>query len=250
MKQTLLLAALGLATAGAAAQEIGRVLSATPVIQQVQVPRQVCGQPMVQAQPQTSGVGGIVGALIGAGIGSTIGHGGGTAAAMVAGTTLGAVIGNNAEADNQRYAQAAYPQCVTETSLENRTVAYNVTYEYAGRQFTTQMPYDPGPTIQLSVSPVSASATPGNPVVTAPPVAQGAPIVQSAPQVVQAAPPVVVQTVPAPVVYAAPYPAYPAYPAYPVYPSYYRPYPPVSLSLGFVFGGHRHHGGHRHFRHR
>lgn len=222
MKQSILFAALGLVAFGAAAQEIGNVLSSVPVIQQVQVPRQYCSQPMPVAQPQTSGGGGLLGALIGAGIGAGIGHGGGQAAAIVAGTTLGAIVGNQAEADSQRYAQAV-PVCTTETTIENRTVGYDVTYEYAGRQHTTRMPYDPGSTIHLQVSPV-AQAPAGGPVVVAPPVQSGA---------------VAVQTAPAQVVYQQPYAAYPAYPAYYPYPVY-RPYYPVGVSLGFVFGGHRH----------
>ena len=223
MKQTLLFAALGLAASGAAAQEVGNVISSVPVVQQVQVPRQYCSQPM-PVQPQTSGGGGLLGALIGAGIGAGIGHGGGQAAAIVAGTTLGAIVGNQVEADNQRYAQSM-PVCTTETSIENRTIGYDVTYEYAGRQYTTRMPYDPGRTVNLQVSPVAQAQTPADgAVVVAPPVQSGA---------------VVVPTAPAQVVYQQPYPAYPAYPAYP-YPVY-RPYYPVGVSLGFVFGGHRHH---------
>ena len=42
MKQTVLFAALGLAAFGASAQEFGNVLSSTPVVQQVTVPRTVC----------------------------------------------------------------------------------------------------------------------------------------------------------------------------------------------------------------
>ena len=69
----------------------------------------------------------------------------------------------------------------------------------------------------------------------------GAPVVSSTRNVVRVVP------APAPVVYSA-YPAAypPAYPAYPAYGygyPYYRPYFPVGVSLGFVFGGH---GGHRH----
>lgn len=239
MKQSVLFAALGLAALGVHAQEVGRVLSSTPVIEQVAVPRQVCSQ-MPVVQPQTSGGGGLLGALAGGAIGSTIGGGTGTGAAIVAGTALGAIVGNNIEASNQRYAQSV-PQCVTETTYENRTVGYDVTYEYAGREFSTRMPYDPGATVTLNVTPVASTNTrPSNaPVVVAPPVqaAQAVQPVQVQPvQTVQAAP--VVVTTPAPVVYA-PYPVYPAYP----YPAY-RPWYP-SISLGFVFRG----GGHRHWRH-
>jgi uncharacterized protein YcfJ len=255
MKQTLLFAALGVVAVGASAQEVGRVLSSVPVIQQVQVPRQVCSQVPVAPAP-TSGGGGLLGGLVGAGVGSTIGHGSGQAAAVVAGTLIGAVVGNNVEASNNQ-AAAAYqsmPQCTTQMTLENRITAYNVTYEYGGREFTAQMPYDPGPTVQLQVSPMAQQQQQGpvgqgGGVVIAPPVqgvqgVQSGAVVQSGMEVVPA---------PVPVTYPPPYAAYPAYPAYPYgygygYP-YYRPYFPLGVSLGFVFGGHGH-GGHRGGGHR
>ena len=224
MKQTLLFTALGLLAFGASAQEVGQVISSTPIVQQVAVPRQVC-QPGYAVPAQTSGGGGLLGALAGGAIGSAVGAGAGHAAAIVGGTVIGALVGNNVEANNQRYVQTA-PNCMTENTYENRTVGYNVTYEYAGRQFTTQMPYDPGRTLQLQVSPVGSNGYQGGNVaqggiVTAPPMQAAATVVA-----------------PAPVVYQA----YPAYPAYPAYYPYYRPYPPVGVSLGFVFGGgHRHH---------
>jgi hypothetical protein len=45
------------------------------------------------------------------------------------------------------------PTCTTPVSYENRTVAYNVTYEYNGRQYQAQLPTDPGPTIRVRVTP-------------------------------------------------------------------------------------------------
>lgn len=42
-------------------------------------------------------------------------------------------------------------QCSTQTFYENRTVAYNVTYEYAGKQYSVQMPQDPGPYVRLQM---------------------------------------------------------------------------------------------------
>lgn len=241
MKQTLLFAALGLAAAGVGAQEVGRVISSTPVIQQVAVPRTWCNQPTYVAPPPTSGAGGLMGAIAGGAIGSTIGHGTGTAAAVLIGAVGGAIVGNNIEAGGQR--AEVSQTCSTETAYENRTVGYNVVYEYAGREFQAQMPYDPGPTIQLQVSPVGGGQV-GAPataaVVTAPPV--------TAATQVAVAPPVVVQQAPQPIVYQS-YPAYPAYP--PVYAPYpvYRPYYPVGISLGFGFGGHRHHHHRHHRRH-
>lgn len=243
MKHTVLFAVMGLAAAGASAQEFGNVISSTPVIQQVAVPRTVC-QPVAPAQVNTTGGGAVLGGLTGAGVGSMIGHGSGNAAAIAAGTVIGALVGNNVEAQNQRYAQT-YPQCVTENVYENRAVGYDVVYEYRGQQYSARMPYDPGRTVQLQASAAVAQAQPSGSeggVVVAPPV-QSAPQVQ-APQVVQQQPQVIVQqqpqfvvAQPAPV-YVQPYATYPAYP----FP-YYRPYAPWGgVSLGFVFsGGHHHH---------
>jgi uncharacterized protein YcfJ len=231
MKQSILFATLGLVALGASAQEVGQVLSSTPVIQQVAVPRTYCNQPGYYSQPQTSGAGGLMGAIAGGGIGSQIGHGGGTAAAVALGVIGGAILGNQIEANGARQAYAQ-PACGTETTYENRTVGYNVTYEYAGRQYTMQMPYDPGPTVQLQVTPYASNVPQqGSAPVYAPPVAQPAVVAQSG---------VVVQQ-PAPIVYQA-YPAYPAYPVYAPYPVY-RPYFPIGISLGYSF-----HGGHRHRR--
>ena len=137
MKQTILFAALALAGFGAVAQEVGTVVSTQPVIQQVAVPRQSCNPQTVPVQAPTSGGGSLLGALAGAGVGNMIGAGTGHAAAIIAGTMAGAVIGNNVEANGNR-GYATVPNCVTETTYENRTVGYNVTYEYAGRQYTVR----------------------------------------------------------------------------------------------------------------
>lgn len=265
MKQSLVFAALGLAAVGVAAQEVGTVISSTPIVQQVAVPRQACYQQPMVVQQQPSGAGGLLGAIAGAAIGSQFGGGSGRGAAMVAGTVGGALLGNNMEAQGQGGYVQNVPQCTTQTAYENRTVAWNVTYEYAGRRHTVQMPYDPGPTVRLQVTPVGggdyrqpdmANAGPsGGPVVVAPPIqpqAQAQGLAEPQPYPAQPAygyaQPAVVATAvaPAPIVYQQyqTYPAYPAYSAYPTYPAY-RAYPPIGISLGFGFGG-----GHRHHRHR
>ena len=231
MKQTVLFAALGLVAFGASAQEFGNVVSSTPVIQQVAVPRTVC-QP--GAAGPTTGGGAAIGGLTGAGIGSAIGAGTGNVAAMAGGAIIGALVGNNVEAQHQRN---AYPQCFTENVSENRTVGYDVVYEYHGQQYSARMPYDPGRAVQLQVAQSGVQASPNiGAVVTARPVqavAAGVPT----PVVTAQQPQAVIVQQAAPVVYSA-YPAYPY--AYP-YP-YYRPYFPVGISLGFGFGGgHYHH---------
>lgn len=222
--------------AGAQAQEVGRVLSTQPVIQQVAVPRQVCSQQQV-VQPQSSGGGALVGAVVGGLLGNTIGHGFGRAAATGVGAVAGAAVGNSIE--TRGYPQAVQ-QCATQNTYENRTVGYNVTYEHAGRQYTVQMPYDPGPTIRLQVTPVGSGPAPGYPAAQQPGTVSAPPMVSAPPEAVEAAP-AVVQA--APVVVPSTY-VYPAstvvYPAYA--PRYYAP--PVSFSIGLGYwggGGHHHH---------
>jgi hypothetical protein len=46
--------------------------------------------------------------------------------------------------------------CTTQNVYENRLTGYNVVYEYAGKQYNVQLPQDPGPTIQLQVTPLGA----------------------------------------------------------------------------------------------
>jgi len=98
---------------------------------------------------------------------------------------------------------------VQQSGFDTRVVAYNVVYEYAGRQYSVQLPQDPGPTIAVSVTPAVQA-----PVQT---------------QVYASAPTVVL---------TAPYVVRPLYP--PVFP-------PVVFSFGWGYGGH--HGGYGHHGH-
>ena len=165
------LLALGSTGAAHAQEEQGRVLSSTPVVQQVAVPREVCSDERVTYQGQPSGAGALLGGIAGGAAGNAIGNGSGRAAATVIGLIGGAIIGNRVEGPGQPYTES-YRQCGTQTFYENRTVAYNVVYEYAGRQYNVQMPQDPGPTIRLNVSPADALPPPGY----APPVYNNAPV--------------------------------------------------------------------------
>lgn len=147
-----LLTAAGLSTA----QEMGQVISATPIVQQVTVPQQSCYEETVMpAQRASTGGGAILGAVVGGLIGSALGSGssGRTAAAM-AGAFGGAIVGDQAE--NR---QPAYPQqvqrCQTQNTYENRTMGYTVVYEYAGRQYTTRTQNDPGRWIPVNVQPAA-----------------------------------------------------------------------------------------------
>ena len=168
-----------LAVTTASAQEVARVVSSTPVTQQIGVPRQVC-----------------------------------TTAPAPSGAT----------------------QCTTQTIYENRTTAYQVVYEYAGKQYSVQLPQDPGPTLTLRISVEPVRGQPA-------PVALGEAVDASA--VAVAVAPVASAAVPSPAyVYYNGYPGYVGYYGSPYY-GYWGP----TIALGFFggyygsrFGGH--HGGH------
>ena len=197
-----------------AAQELGRVVSSTPVMQQVGVPRQVCTTEQVVVQQPRSGAGALMGAIAGGAVGNAIGNGSGRAAATMLGIMGGAIVGDRVEGAPPAQLQNVQ-RCGMQTFFESRVVAYNVVYDYAGRHHSVQMANDPGPTLQLQINPVGASA----PVVAAPNYAQ--------PVYGQAAPTVVMT------------------PAVP-YGYYGRPYyPPLAVELDFGRG----YGESRHGRH-
>lgn len=214
--------ALLLPLAGAAlADEFGRVLSSTPIAQQVAVPRQVCETQQVLTPAPRSGAGAVMGALAGGAVGNAVGNGGGRALATMIGLVGGAMVGDQIEGGGQTQVQNVQ-HCGTQTFYENRTVGYDVVYEYAGRQYQTRMPQDPGPMLQLQVSPVGMPPPPGDT-----PVAPQPPYGLSSSTTYIATPPA----------YAAPAGVYPGY-----YPArhYYAP-APIGLSLNF---GYSRHGGH------
>lgn len=219
-------AAAGLASLPASAMDIlARVISSTPVVQQVAVPRQVCNDQAVITQAPKSGAGALLGALAGGAAGNAIGgHGGSRAAATVVGVVGGALVGDRVEGSNSQVQNVR--QCTTQTFYENRASHYNVVYEYSGTQYQVQMVNDPGPYVRLQVTPVGAVAPSPQPA----PASQPQTYIQPAP--VQQ--PVYVQPV-----------AYPVYYPQPYYPQpYYAPYySPIGLSLSFGYSHFSGHGG-------
>ncbi len=137
-----------------AAEITGRVISSTPVVEQIAVPRQVCSGQTVTTEAPKSGAGFALGALAGAGAGNAIGNGSGRAVATFIGLVGGGLLGNQIEAGRQQTQNVQ--QCSTQTFYENRASYYNVVYDYQGTQYTVQLPQDPGPFIKLQVTPVGA----------------------------------------------------------------------------------------------
>ncbi len=159
---------------------VGQVISRIALYQQVAVPGQVCANTPVTVQPPSSGA--------------------------------GAMVGENIE--KQAPAQTVnQTTCTLQSAYENRLIGYQVVYEYAGKQYTVQLPQDPGPTIALQITPAGLPTAP---------VAQAAPPMGLSPGVAQ---PQVIYAQPA-VIYGSPY--------------YYNPYPfSTSINLGWGFrGGH------------
>lgn len=138
------------------AQEIGHVVSSTPVIQQVTLPQQFCTQESVVVPGATHGGGVVIGAIAGAAVGNAVGHGAGQAASTALGMIGGAAIGHQIDGRHHSAVQQVR-RCTIHTTYENRITHYDVVYEYAGKSYAVQMPSDPGPTVQLQVTPIGAT---------------------------------------------------------------------------------------------
>lgn len=157
MKKPLIFATLALASTGLwAQQETAKVISVTPIMQQVSVPRQVCSNETVVTGQQKSGAGAAMGAIAGGAVGNSIGGGSGKAAATMIGIIGGAILGDSIEGGGTPQTQNVQ-RCTTQNIIENRITGYNVIYEFGGKQYSVQMPHDPGPTIKLQLTPLGAA---------------------------------------------------------------------------------------------
>jgi uncharacterized protein YcfJ len=250
MKKALVISSVAaaalLAALPASAMDImARVISSTPVVQQVAVPRQVCNNQQYITEAPRSGGGALLGALVGGVAGNAIGSGGGRAAATALGVFGGAIAGDRIEGGGAQQVQNVQ-QCGTQTYYENRTTGYNVVYEYQGQQYNAQMANDPGLYVRLQVSPVggvnSQPMQPGQPQALQQqqdqiPVEQGYVVQSSAPQ------PIYGQPVYSQPVYVQPPVVYQSAPVYYGRPYYGPSFAPIGLSLNFGYS--RGYGGHR-----
>lgn len=200
MKKALLAAALAPALLGATAAsaqtygDVARVLSATPIHERVATPRRECRMEEVteyrerrslvpgreEYRPaRNEGIG--PGTVLGAIVGGVIGHQfGGTSGARDkatgAGAIIGGLIGNSIENDpgpGYFHERAAHDvvvervpvtrqvqRCDEVADARERVVAYDVRYEYNGREFRTRLPYDPGAQLPVNVEVRVPSAQP------------------------------------------------------------------------------------------
>ena len=168
MQAKLMMTALGLSALplvqAAEFEDFGRVLQVQPRVERIRQPRQECRTDYVQApvqqqyQDQRSAGGSIIGGIAGALLGSQVGGGNGRVAATAAGAIAGAVVGdrvdNNGRVVNQppQMQEQAVRQCRNVDAYESRTVGFDVTYDYHGRNYTSVMQRDPGQRVRLRVN--------------------------------------------------------------------------------------------------
>jgi uncharacterized protein YcfJ len=104
--------------------------------------------------------GAILGAIVGGALGNQVGHGDGRAAATIAGAAIGGSIGYNVDRNNgyDGYRDGSIRRCERESGYgydhdryDERVVAYDVTYRYAGRTYHAVTDYNPGYRIRVLV---------------------------------------------------------------------------------------------------
>lgn len=164
-KKIALVTALTLVTAPAWSYEAyqdfdyAKVKSVTPRYERVNMPREECWTERVPGgYRETRGPdnywGPIIGGIAGGLLGSTVGKGSGKHVAIGAGAVAGTIVGAQLSR-NEAYAYEPphdVQRCRVVDRWEKRIADYEVTYQYAGRTYTTVLPYDPGPRLRVRVS--------------------------------------------------------------------------------------------------
>lgn len=165
---TVLVAAL-LAASGAAHAGHGRapdgftaraqVLSSTPIYDTVNEPRRECWTETTGYETRSYRDGNntgstLIGAIAGGLLGSTVGKGNGRVAAAAVGAATGAVVGNRWNEGGTRYEASPrqVERCRSSDNFRQVITGYDVRYRFQGREFTTQLPYDPGRWLALNVN--------------------------------------------------------------------------------------------------
>ncbi len=137
-----------------------RVLSSTPIYDRVSEPRRECrteyrttDESRTESSPP---VGAIAGGVVGGLLGHQFGSGRGNTAATIGGAVAGAAIGNQYDRGNaQAYVEPqtrAVERCETIDETRDVIRGYTVVYRYDGREHTAELPYDPGPRINVDES--------------------------------------------------------------------------------------------------
>jgi uncharacterized protein YcfJ len=160
--------------------DVAQVTSAQPIYERVTTPRQECWNETINterrvvspgyAEPQPSGgrtigAGTVIGAIVGGVVGHQFGNSSrgrdhGTAAGVVVGGLVGNQIENSPSApvasgpSRVDYVPETQnvQRCRTVDESRDQIRGYNVAYRYQGRDYSTRMDYDPGPTLNVRVN--------------------------------------------------------------------------------------------------
>jgi len=154
------LALAGAVSLPAAAEDVyydtARVIAVTPQTERVNMPRQECRTEYVResrASADRDLGGAIIGGIAGGLLGSQIGKGNGRVAGAAVGAATGAIVGDRIDNSGERsYSTRPVERCVTVDDWQTVQRGYQVTYRFNGREYTTQMPYDPGSTLRIRVA--------------------------------------------------------------------------------------------------
>ena len=172
MKKILTLTSLFAVASIANAQADARLISVSPIQQQISVPRQVC-TPQYVNEPVANSGGAVLGAVVGGLLGNAIGGGGhrgyhrhSNDGAIALGAIGGALVGSQV---GSGYTTRQVQNCYTQTSYENNVTGYNVSYELYGRVYNTQTSNYPGtPGQYVNLDSIGYNSTYNPPVYTAP----------------------------------------------------------------------------------
>ena len=183
------LSTLGLSAGVASAaphSDVATVISATPVLERITAPRRECYNEQVTTYDQrrvvrpvqqeyftesrpNSGGGALLGAIVGGVIGHQFGNSsGGRDRGTAAGAVIGGLIGNDVERTNNNGYDSGYrrasaydvenvpvtrdvQRCNVVSEYRDEIRGYDVRYNYNGREYSTRMSYDPGPTMPINV---------------------------------------------------------------------------------------------------
>ncbi|MES2180949.1 MAG: glycine zipper 2TM domain-containing protein [Pseudomonadota bacterium] len=138
--------------------DTARVLSSTPQVERVNMPRQECRTEYQQQSYSNNGdrsiVGAVIGGLAGGLLGNTIGHGNGRVAAAAVGAGVGAIAGDRISNNRNSNTVVTRPvqSCYQVDNWQTVTSGYLVTYAYNGRVYSTVTNNPPGRYIDVNVA--------------------------------------------------------------------------------------------------
>lgn len=137
--------------------EYAQVTRVEPIVESrsYSQPREQCwSEPVPVESGPRSYTAPILGAIIGGALGNAVGHrNSNRKVGAVAGAALGAAVGNDIGQRNRHrgYRDEQVCRVVEERAWRDEVVAYRVSYRYHGRDYVTEMPYDPGSRLPVDV---------------------------------------------------------------------------------------------------